>query len=282
MEISGKLHIKQDTLYVLDKKLERVSLFNIQTGNLVRTITIPNAKIDDVSLGSAQNIFPLQNGNMLIYFLNPNIFPPKQGQPAKMITVAKVNRVGDFIQKNVLRLPTPYPSQQKIIYFKEAISVFAGLAFYPVVQMETDAGGHFYVAGSDSLLFRKYNVKGALENKIQTAYSPHKLTDAYMDSLPMAKAKNFNKAINQAGQPAYWPAFKSFFISDKGRLWVHLLNLDNTQGIWWIFTADGNPKWKLKLPPRVTLFDIQQNKAYGISSPDSGMAALVRYSLQDF
>jgi len=284
--LEPNIRILSDTLYVEDNSAKRINLFNLKTRHPAGTINIPDAKIEGISMGTLRDMFPLLDGSILVSFVNHYLTttPPQEGDTPHMMTVSLVNKAGKFIEKELLQLPTPFPSGQGLVYRGAAVNVFPNLSFYPDIRMNTDPDGHLYVGKSDSLIIRKYNKDGEPAGIfIRETYPPKPLTTAYIDSLhdryDSSRGSIFKKAISEAGIPNYWPVFQDFLFDDTGRCWVQLLHPEKSDQTWWVFDRNGKPKWEFKLPTEVKIHTVKNGKVYGILQPPEDIPSIVRYQI---
>ncbi len=279
--LEPETRLLSDTLYAKDSGNKRINLFSLETRQPVGAINYPDAELDGVQLGAVMDIFPLSDGNLLVAFVNPyRIISDREGEP-RFITISLLNKSGDFIEKKRFQLSTPFPTGQYVARFDgRSMYVFSGLSFYPTIKMGIDYQEHLHIGLSDSLIIREYDENGAISNVISENYKPVPLGDSYMDSLYSDRGDIFEKAVNEAGRPDNWPAFENFFFDDSGRCWVELINSGKSQKAWWIFDEDDKARWKLQLPKEITLFEVQNGKAYGISQPpEGGISGIVRYEI---
>lgn len=280
--LNPEIRIQADTLYVLQNKARKVDLFDLNTSRHIRTISIPDAEFDNVSLGTPQKFFPLQNGNILIVFSNPYFTPPEEGNKPHFITVSELNASGEFINKSVLQLPVPFPTDQRIVHLEsQSINIFSA-KFYPDFVITSDDEGTIYVGKSDSLQIQQYNGLGKQTREVKGISSPVSFTGADLDSLSADMAgemgATFKKAVGEVGQPDYWPAFQNFLVDESGRCWVQLLDPGKEHQVWQVLDDNGDPAWKFELPSDVNLLEVKQGHAYGINNPEGGLPSIIRYN----
>lgn len=279
--IDPEMRILSDTLYVKDDRANRISLFNLQSRELAGTSIIPNTNLDGVSMGNSRDMFPLSDGTLLISFMNPYISEPKEGDSPHLTTISQFNTSGRFITKKLLQVPTPFPTNQRLVHQSDGIYIFTNVSFYPDLMMATDPEGYLYIGKSDSLLMRKFDRNGELAGIVQGTYERAPLTDHYMDSLYDSRGSIFNKAVNEVGRPAYWPVFEDILIDDMGRSWFELITPGKSQKTWWLFNQAGVPECEVKLPAGISLFVVKKGRAYGIRS-DEELPSIVRYEIKEF
>jgi len=62
LRMDPDIRIKVDTLYIYDKRSRHISLFNLTSHRLIRTINVPHEKVKGESMGPLKRMFPLYNG----------------------------------------------------------------------------------------------------------------------------------------------------------------------------------------------------------------------------
>src|SRR5690625_1913795 len=226
ISLDTKIRVESDTLYVKDNIAKRISLFDRKTYQLIRIINIPNTKINSDPIGSLKQMFPLQNGNILVAFVNSYTMAPKTTDPPRMTTISILSPYGNFIEKNCFQFSTPFPAGQKFAILNSgAINVFTGLSFYPDIKMAIGPKEHLYVGKSDSLLIREYDRSWKIIDNLSYNYVPPTLTNVNIDSILENRSNSFEKAIEEVGGfPDKWPVLQNFLIDDMGRSWIELVN----------------------------------------------------------
>lgn len=278
--LEPEIRVLSDTVYGKDSGNKRINMFSLESGQSVGAISYPDAELDGASLGSPESIFPLVNGNLLIAFVNPYRLVSQQNEEPRMTTVSLLNKSGDFIEKNLFQRPTPFPTGQRLGYLEgRRVWAFTELSFYPTIKMAIDAQENLHIGLSDSLIIREYDRTGAVTGLINANYKPALLGDSYMDSLYNNRSDILEKAVSDAGRPDNWPVFEDFFFDDSGRCWAELINPVKTQKTWWIFDNDGVARWQFQLPKEMTLYEVQNGQAYGISQPEGGISKITKYEI---
>lgn len=84
------------------------------------------------------------------------------------------------------------------------------------------------------------------------------------------------------GAPSHWPAFQAIFFDDAGRAWVQLVAPGEQEQSWIVFGRQDKPKWKIKLPTKVSLYEVQNGKAYGIFRSEDSISKVVRFDIEGF
>lgn len=276
--LNPNIKVQSDRLYVLQNSAREIDLFDINTFQHVKTISIAKTEVNDRSIGIPDAIFPLENGNMLIVFTDPYFTAPEEGEDPHRVTVSEINDSGEFVNKNILQLPALFPTDQKLVYMESGnMSVFT-TAFYPDIEMTTDNKDNLIIGRTDNFELNKYNINGELIGEFRGVGMPVRFTISDLDSIADYKGRNFKKAVNEVGAPEYWPSFERLIADDVGRYWLKRLNPGKDVQTWQIINNQGDPVWKVDLPATLELFTIKENKAYGIYSPPGKVASIYRYT----
>ncbi|MCW9712255.1 6-bladed beta-propeller [Aliifodinibius salicampi] len=276
--LNSNIKIKSDTLYVLQNNAREIDLFDLNSNQHIRTVNIKDAELDNRSIGSPQNMFPLPNGDILVSFSNPYFRVPEEGDEPHYITVSKINPYGTFIDLKILQLPELYPSNQKLVYLESNSMTVFTTEFYPDIEMASDREGNLYIGKSDSLNFQQYNQDGELIGEPKGISRPVPFTSSDLDSLANDRMSTFKKAVNEAGEPDYWPSFQSFTVDESGRYWVQQHHPGKKVQVWQVLDSNGAPQWKFELPADVTLFEVTEGRAYGIQDTAEGLPSVIRYN----
>lgn len=281
LRMDPNIRVKADTLYVHDKGNEHISLFNLNSHQLIRTINVSHEKVKGESMGHLRKMFPLHNGKLMVAFEYAYPLPPKENDPSRMTTISLLDRNGNFEKKDCFQIPTPYPSDQKLaLLLGHRMYVFTRLSFYPDTKMAMGPGEQLYIGKSDSLSIQEYDRNGRIQDQLVYDYQPSILTNTDSDSiLAQYKGNHFKKAVKKIGGfPDHWPAFRHLLFDDRGRCWVALENPHSARTTWVVFNRDGQPKWQFKIPDQVTIHSVHNGQVYAISKPKGGIPSIIRYS----
>ena len=282
--IDNKIKIIKDTLYVQDFVQRRIDLFNIHNKTWIRSINLPNAKLNGVSLGSPRDMLPLPDGNIMESFRLPYYTQPKK--MTHQMTISLFDHNGNFIKKDVIQNPVLYPTDQALVHIQKAsghisgLQVFSHLTFYPTTILTTDTKGHLFIGRTDSLSLNEYDEKGQLTGNVKVNSLIAKMTDQLKDSLlfkvPFTSSL-YRKLLKKVGIPKYWPAWQNILFDKKGRYYVELFSPGMANQTWWVFDTDGKPNWKFKLSRNISLYVIRNHEAYGVWSKKGKYPKIVRY-----
>lgn len=279
-DLHPQIKVQGDTLYVLQKEARRVELFNIQSGNVIRSVKLADAKVNGASIGGPRNIYPQKDGTLLVSFVDPYYRAPGEGDPRKKITVARLSSSGKYIDKARQQFPTPFPTGQRLVHMAGGgISIYK-TSFYPELKIAATPSGALLASQSDSLRLRRYNESGSQVGTVGQGQTGVLFTSTALDSIGRDLGSNFTKAAQDVGLPPHWPAFDHLFVDDNGRTWLQRIDPGASSQQWWVFDGEGQARWKTTLPAEVTLTAVQNSKAYGIYQSETESPRVIRYSME--
>lgn len=270
--ISG-IFIYNNILYVLETYPNRLSEFSLDNYQLLRTVSFPDIRLDNQSIGNPYAIFPLTEGQYLVAFRH------RFGIPEPRITISIVNQnlesVDTVIQQFMPGRVFHYIDPGNFWFFN-SLSVSTLIAIGP--------NGNVYQTYADSMHINVFNSEGHLIRDISAEYVPPLLTNNDLDSLANGMSPSrrdaFYKALNQNELNSHWPAIQNLLVDDQGRSWVELVTPGNDLHTWWVFDADDKPKWQFELSRHVQLYVVRNHEVYGIWRTDGEYPRIVRYNVE--
>lgn len=270
--ISG-LFIYNNILYVLETYPNRLSEFQLDDYQLLRTVSFPDFRLENQSIGNPYLIYPLPDGNYIIVFRN------RFGIPDPKVTISIVNHNLEPIDA-VVRQFKPGRVFHYIdpgnFWFFNSLSVSTLVTIGP--------RGNVYQTYADSMHIHVFDTEGQEVWNITADYTPPRLTNNDLDSLANGMSPSrrdaFYKALNQNELNSHWPAIQSLLVDDQGRSWVELVTPGKELHTWWVFDADGKTKWQFQLSRYVKLNMVRNHKIYGIWRKEGEYPRIVRYYVE--
>nr|WP_286670561.1 6-bladed beta-propeller [Fodinibius salsisoli] len=277
--LDSQIKIQSDTLFALDRRNWRITMFSLADQVLAGTIDVPKSKVNGADLGSPKEILPRPNGDIMVLYVKPHLKDPKETGATRKTTVSVIDKSGKFVEKDFLQFDTLFPTDQKLIHMDGAsMSVFTA-PFYPDYETAIDRQGHLYIGTSDSLLLRGYDHAGRLTDTLTGSFQGPFLDQADIDSISDEKGELFSKVVQKVGSPTHWPAFQHILLDGANRAWIQLVDPGKQQQRWIVFSEDGKPGWEFALPTHVKLYAVQKGKAYGISQIPEELPTIIRYNI---
>ncbi|MDZ7808434.1 MAG: 6-bladed beta-propeller [Gracilimonas sp.] len=275
--LNPAIKIHSNRLFVLQNNAREIDVFDTGTNKHLQTITIENVKIDNKPIGTPRNIFPSDNGNVIVTFVDPYFFKPEDGDTQKLITLSEIDLKGEFINEKLLQVPTPFPTNNRLVYMEDnSINIFTA-DMYPDLKISSNTE-KIVIAKSDSLQFTEYDLAGSKISEVKAQNSLIPFTDSDLDSLSSKRGDKIIKAVNNTGKPDFWPAFEEFIIDTDGRYWIKQHNPWSDTQPWLIIDKSSDAKWTVNLPSDIKLYPGVGGNAYAIQESPSGLASVYRYT----
>lgn len=277
--LNPAIKVHENRLFVLQNNAREIDVFDAQTNNFISTISIESIKINNKPIGTPRNIFPSENGNVLVSFVDPYFFKPEEGEAQKFVTLSEVDLNGGFTNEKLLQIPTLFPTNNRLVYMEDnSINIFTA-DMYPDLKISSNEE-MIVIAKSDSLHFSEYDLAGSRisDFKDQTSLIP--FTNVDLDSLSNSRGDKIIKAINSTGKPSNWPAFEEFTVDQDGRYWIKQHEPWSDTQPWLIIDKSSDAKWTVNLPSDIKLYPGVRGNAYAIHESPNGLASVYRYTFE--
>jgi len=257
--------VEEQSLLVYDRKIGRVSIFDLETRELNNSFNIS-------SIGR-QGHFPMQfyalnnNSNIQYYALSKLFFRAGDNLGSKRtVLLQQFNAKGSLLKDSLLVKsasdafvvkrganmavnPQPILGRKSVFRFRES-TIFYGFTGKKNIEV--------------------YNPAGDLINTIRLDLNALEVTDSDIqlaldkESKMMQEEKKFIREAFLKQVPEYWPYYQNYIIDEKNRLWIGLSNhLDDEKRVWHIFNFKGELLKKTKLPSNFSIFKIKDNYIIG-------------------
>ncbi|MBR9917534.1 6-bladed beta-propeller [bacterium] len=268
------LKIRNDSIYVYDASLGRISVFDIKTHDLINEISIPSTNgliglgdfgiLEDGKIviglrGTKKNKNSVVTENFVEYF-----FLTRTGILVKP-SFHTSNLVSDFIIVN--NKGTSYPPIP-----------FDRTTFFTISDKN-----EIYFAWTGEIAFKKYNSEGEFIKGFHYSFNNLKVSND--DDFPeFHKNLGFvsdTKRILGNKLPKTFPAIAHFFTDDEDRLWLATIVPDEKNYEWWILGNDGDQIAKFLLSKNSVIRTVKNNKAYVVAtSLDTRVPTIISYELK--
>jgi len=143
--------------------------------------------------------------------------------------------------------------------------------------------GQLIYGWNEELLLTFYKEIGTYQRAI---YYPQKNITLTKDAaLSMYKNNNGNNkplnAVRNDTLPATWPAFNSFLVDDKKRIWVSIFTDQPETYEWRVLQESGKLLAKFKWPRKRNLKEVKNGYAYTLEKDEqTGLQNVVRYRIE--
>lgn len=274
--LNPRIKTQSGRLYVLQNRIREVDVFDTKSDKHVTTISLENIKVDNKSIGTPHDLFTADNGNLIISFVDPYYFRPEDEEEQKFITLAEIDLSGNFINKNLLQFPTPFPTDNRLVYMEDGSIFVYRVDIYPELLVRSN-NDRLIAVKSDSLKFTEYGQDGMVIDQINESHTPIPFSNADLDTLSNRQGDKLKAAVNNAGKPDHWPAFSEFTVDQDGRYWIKQHDPWSDTQPWLIIDRSGDTKWTVNLPSDIKLYPGVGGNAYAIHESPDGLASVYRY-----
>lgn len=271
-----------DSLLVYDYGLGRITVFAPASDSVAYTI----------DLGAASPLLP------------PNSVRRLPGTDAYVGRVLEPFRASgddpsrDYERTQVVRLLNPDGSVQRdsVLVLRSGQSILTARNGRSVAAMpnrfgrpgELRAGpaGRLYYGWGDSLAVEIYSVDGRRVGGFTSPHRPPPVTDRDIERSFASEtdARTFRSAAERFVEryaSGRWPAFRTFRVDDRGRLWFGLLTLEGEPTEWAAYDTSGTRLCTTTLPENVTLERIGAERAFGVATDRDDVPRVVVYRMED-
>jgi hypothetical protein len=158
--------------------------------------------------------------------------------------------------------------------------VIAYLPFTRVTQVVPGPEDRLYHGFTDSLHIQSTSLDGARETVATIPTNPVSIPEAERDSALNRISETVRGQVAKA-LPDTKPAFTDLVAADDGRLWVRrpTETAEVDTAAWWILAPASQTIQKVRLPTAVDIEVVQNGRAYGTTTTETGAPAVVRYQI---
>jgi hypothetical protein len=156
--------------------------------------------------------------------------------------------------------------------------IFARIPFAREPHFAAGPDGRIYHAWSGGLSVRTYDRTGRAVDTVEVPFDPVPVTDADIERALEDRDRTRDLVRNRI--PSTKPAFEEFLVDDKGRYWFGrpTANPDSTE--WWVAWPEEQRVATTTLPSEVELAVVKSGHAYGETTTENGVPAVVRYRIR--
>lgn len=265
------INVRGQTLYALDRNLNRITQFDTESLEVLKTIGLSGAtnRTGMQARSMPEIFFALPNDRVLLSF---SMYAGNTGrmffQPVDIL-----NAEGLYEGAGEIKIPV----RQSVM---RETGGKIGVMVPPYGRKGTLAAsksGQIYTNWSENLLIKKYDDRG---NYIQSLY-------ANLDGPPLSRRSlseryndTFMEYISGETLPDTWPVVRTFMIDDQERLWISLYSSDLDEAEWIVVQQNGTVLSKLILPSSNTIEKISGDEIYISEEDDEGFDVVKRYNFE--
>ena len=277
---------QKDSLYILDGKLNRITIYSPDKyENPAYIIRIPSNNINFYvsSVGwlngnSINNGLWIDHDNNYFVCYRESFSADNLNKP-HYLAVYRLNKLGKFANKKPL---IKIKDNGHLVIKGSGSSFSVGhMPFGQVPIIEIGNDGYLYYASSDILDIKAIDVSGNLKRKLEYEIKPVRIRESMWNKVINDSEFLTKKILNSSltPLPEYKRLFDDFVVDDKGNIWVATNTEDENNYTWLVFDKNNNLLTKFKFPNSVMLKIIKQNYAYGIYTDEDGIQSVIKYKI---
>jgi hypothetical protein len=297
------IHIFSDRLYAIDTRAYRISVFSIDTFNLIRTIKI-NQKNILKTLGnfSINQVIPDRDETFLISFKKflGDVSDIPEGTKIDTLyrRYYRMDKEGWLKPMEVLNI-----KDQTIVIgsiYQNVGPVSFNFFSKPLVSVSND--GSIFVADTNDFLIKEYvpdgeylrafyhpyqNVLLTKENALESINSsmsrliPGMSSEGLSESMIQTMMNSYKRLIQKTDLPSTWPVLNDFIVDDENRLWVSTIVKDFDIYEWWVLDDTGELITKFEWPRNEPIEVVNNGYIYTRETDEeTGLQQVVRYRIE--
>lgn len=231
-ESISSMTISNDTLWVLDTRLEKISLFSLDNFKHLKDELIDKSLVIDeskfITLMKGKSLFSVNENEILMKFevvslQQPNMFTKS--------VYYRISSDGKILPPEVLN----QDRYSMYIYKDRGNSRERGFTapFTRTLLFTTNKKGNIYIAWSEDFRIRKYNTAGEYVKEFYYEMSKSSLD---LDEVDIYKERK--EFIEKQGVPDAWPALHTIQADDEGRLWVSAITDSDSTFSWFVINEE--------------------------------------------
>lgn len=263
-----------DSLFVLDGTLGRLSAFEPETHRFAHS-----APVEGNSRSEPWELLGVTDAGFLIVY-SSGFWPPGSGEglgidEERRAIVNLVNGRGEIVEDSVMSLP----DTEMIVNTSGGSMSVTQLPFGRTYSYDVGADGHLYSGWNDAIDIAMSTADGRVQGTIRRDHQAVPVTQEDIDVYLADRGESSRQRIADADLPKTMPAYETFIVDDRGRVWVQGYTTENTPTTTWsVLSREGAVVAETVLPANVTLKVIKEERAYG---RDSDIECLIVYAISE-
>jgi|AntRauTorckE6833_2_1112554.scaffolds.fasta_scaffold11498_2 hypothetical protein len=259
-----KLFILNNNLYVLDRNMQRISVFSLSSFELLKTIdTKPDylQQIEGLQSSSPYDFYLRDDGNFLV-----GLGDPRQIQKEDIREDSKYYIFNEEWEINSEQIFSRIPYQ----YFYSATNNSPSISTYSFMNrslMDVAKDGAIFSAWSQNILIKVHDPNGNYLRSFYYPFTHSKLNeDDIINRFDEAWKENNQEGIKRwkarartVDYPEIWPAIHDLVVDDENRIWIATITDSKTHFEWWVLDEHGKLLAKFDWPGK----KVGENIGYG-------------------
>ena len=263
------VHIdEQDSVYVWDKDLKRITTFSPDEHEFVHSFAVLYEGMLPGDLVGA-----IDRGFLFRYFGIPG-----WGLPADMENLDKVMLL-DWSGKAIMDSVAYLHRQEMLVNDMGGVLAGRDLPFGPAPHFVLAPDQTLYYGSSSAIRLVRTAIDGASNEVIEVSHIPVSISKAERDRIIQEEKERAFKRMLRDRLPEIKPAFVRIVPDDEGRLWIALSREDKVTVVEWLVVDNtGTVVARTELPEYVRLYAVREGRAYGrLTSPETDVPMVVAW-----
>ena len=269
---------KADTVFVWDKSpsMRRITVFSPYDYDVVTTLAVH----DELALSFPDRLVGVVQEGFLLSHRTTFYLDERQGMKLdspRFVDVYLANRRGETLERRLAHV-----RDRTMIATRSwgGASVLI-MPFTRLPRITVNSSGLLYSGYSDSIAIAVQSADGETQRVIRWTHDPEPVTSHDVNAYFSTRSKGYRKAAQEAGIPDTKPAFQTFVVDDRDRVWVQLnAALEATVATCVILDATGTEVDRVELPAHLRLELIRGDRAYGVLEKHGEAPVLVAYAIK--
>ena len=269
----------KDSVYVLDSRLRRLTVFAPDDFRFVRTLKVPHGEIS-----SPAGLVSVTSQGMAAILYRRVVRSPDPEDAGRAVSVYVVS-LGDG--KRHTRPLAVLPDIEFVDYRTPSGDSYGiNLPFGRRPNVRAGPGGLVYYGMSDSVSIRIMSLDFRDRGIVAWQHSPVPVTRSDRDELRKKAGKTEAgalalKALVSITYPRYKPAYERFIVDDQARVWLKLSTAFGAQETTWVvLDSTSQEVGRIDLPKGLNIRAVRGNRAYGTVAADDGAPLVIAYDVQ--
>jgi len=260
----------QDSVYVWDKDLRRITIFSPDDHQYVHSFAVQYDRMIPGGIVGA-----IDRGFLFRYFGIPGWGLPASMENLEIVTLLDWN--GKAIMDSVAYLP----SQERLVHDDEGVIWGTGLPFGNEPHFVLALDQTLYYGSSSAIRLVRTAMNGAPNEVIEVSHIPVSISKAERDEIIQEEEKREFKRMLRDRLPEIKPAFARIVPDDDGRLWIALSRAEKVVAVeWLVVDSTGTVVARTELPEYVRLYAVREGRAYGrLTSPETDVPMVVVWAI---
>jgi hypothetical protein len=152
-------------------------------------------------------------------------------------------------------------------------------------EVKVGPGGRLYYGWGDSLSISIYSSGGQRAGGFSLPYERPPVTDEDIRGTfaSESEARQFQPAVRSfvdTYASGTWPAFRTFSVDDRGRIWIGLLAPAGEPTKWTAFDDEGTPVCSAALPANTSIYAVRGDRAYSVATDELDVPRVVVHRIE--